>query len=56
VETLPGQYERFYAELADALRTGAAVPVDPRDALRTIEIIEAARQSSAERRPVPLNL
>ncbi|TDW29272.1 Gfo/Idh/MocA family protein [Cryobacterium psychrophilum] len=35
-----GRYDLFYAGLADALLRGAAVPVDPRDALRVIEIIE----------------
>lgn len=55
VETLPGQYECFYSGLAGALRTGTEVPVNARDALRTIEIIEAAQQSAAELRGVPLD-
>ncbi|KFF60839.1 oxidoreductase [Cryobacterium sp. MLB-32] len=35
-----GRYDLFYAGLADAILRGAPVPVDPRDALRVIEIIE----------------
>jgi scyllo-inositol 2-dehydrogenase (NADP+) len=54
VETLPGCYESFYAQVAGALRTGAPLPVDPRDSLRVLEIIEAAKQSAAERRVISL--
>lgn len=35
-----GHYDLFYADLADAILRGGPVPVDPRDALRVIEIIE----------------
>jgi scyllo-inositol 2-dehydrogenase (NADP+) len=35
-----GSYDAFYAGLADALLRGADLPVDPRDSLRVIEIIE----------------
>jgi scyllo-inositol 2-dehydrogenase (NADP+) len=35
-----GSYDAFYARLADALLRGADLPVDPRDSLRVIEIIE----------------
>jgi scyllo-inositol 2-dehydrogenase (NADP+) len=40
VPTERGRYADFYARLADALLRGAALPVDPADALRTIEVIE----------------
>jgi scyllo-inositol 2-dehydrogenase (NADP+) len=40
VPTERGRYADFYARLADALVRGAALPVDPADALRTIEVIE----------------
>jgi scyllo-inositol 2-dehydrogenase (NADP+) len=40
VPTERGRYSDFYAGLADALLRGGALPVDPADALRTIEIIE----------------
>jgi predicted dehydrogenase len=55
VETRPGRYEEFYARLAAALLDGAALPVDPHDALRTLEVIEAAQRSAAERRAVRLS-
>jgi len=40
VPTTRGDYGAFYVGLADALLRGAPEPVDPRDALRVIEIIE----------------
>jgi predicted dehydrogenase len=54
LETLPGQYEAFYAQVAAALREGAPLPVNPRDSLGVLEIIEAARVSASERAVVPL--
>lgn len=46
VETLRGAYDAFYAGVRDAIRTGAPVPVDPRESLDVIRVIEAARQSA----------
>ena len=54
VPTLPGTYERFYAGVAEALRDGTAPPVDPWDAVRVLEVLDAARRSSQERRVVEL--
>jgi predicted dehydrogenase len=54
IETLPGDYGSFYAGLVAALRGGTPLPVDPRDALQTLEVIEAARRSAAEGRIVDL--
>ena len=53
VPTEPGDYPAFYAGVAAALR-GGPVPVDPDDAVASLEIIEAARRSAAERRVVQL--
>ncbi|KZM68258.1 Gfo/Idh/MocA family oxidoreductase [Nocardia terpenica] len=39
----PGDYPAFYAGVADALLDGAPVPVDPRDAVATLRILERAR-------------
>ena len=50
----PGEHARFYAGVRDALRTGGPMPVDPRDAVRTARILDAARRSAAERRVVPV--
>lgn len=55
VETLPGQYEEFYRQVAAALLDGAPVPVNPHDSLRVLDLIEAAKRSSAERRVVPVS-
>jgi predicted dehydrogenase len=46
VDVAPGAYERFYAGMRDALRDGAALPVDPRDSLAGLRVIEAARRSA----------
>ena len=50
VETKRGAYARFYEGMAAAMREGAPVPVDPRDAVAGLEIIEAANRSARERR------
>ena len=52
VATLPGAYQQFYAGVLLALRGEAPPPVDAVDAVRVLEIIEAARRSAAERRVV----
>jgi predicted dehydrogenase len=43
VPSEPGAWPEFYARLAEAVRTGGPPPVDPRDAVATLEVIEAAR-------------
>ena len=43
-----GAYERFYAGVRDALRERAPMPVDPRDSVAALEVIEAARRSAQE--------
>jgi len=48
VETLPGAYEQYYQHVADAIRTGDALPVDPDDAALTMRIIIAAQHSASE--------
>jgi predicted dehydrogenase len=42
IETERGAYQEFYASLARALRDGTAPPVDPHDAVATLQIIERA--------------
>lgn len=46
VPTLPGDYPAFYAGVAAALLDGAPAPVDPRDAVTGLRILEAARTSA----------
>ena len=42
--------------LERALREGSAPPVLPEDAVRSLDVIEAAQKSSAERRAIPLKV
>jgi predicted dehydrogenase len=44
VPTERGDYREFYIGVLRALRGGAPPPVDPRDAIATLEIIETARR------------
>ena len=43
----PGRYEDFYAGVRDWLQDGAPAPVDPRDSLAGLRVLEAARRSAA---------
>ncbi len=54
VPTLRGEYTAFYEQLVGALRGAGPVPVDPRDAVRVLEVLEAARKSAREGRVVKL--
>ena len=54
VPTESGNYPAFYTLLERALREGAAPPVSPDDAVRVLEVIEAAQQSSSERATIPV--
>jgi scyllo-inositol 2-dehydrogenase (NADP+) len=46
VETERGTWAGFYLALARSLRSGEPPPVEPREAVAVIEIIEAARESA----------
>lgn len=50
----PGAWQRFYVLLEQALGGGGPPPVDPRDALQGLLVLEAARCSAAEHRLVQL--
>jgi predicted dehydrogenase len=43
----PGAYERFYAGVRDALHGEGPMPVDPRESVAALEVIDAARRSAA---------
>jgi predicted dehydrogenase len=45
-----GAYECFYAAVRDALRDGAPLPVDARDGVAALRVIEAARRSARDGR------
>jgi scyllo-inositol 2-dehydrogenase (NADP+) len=50
----PGDWPRFYTLLRDALASGGPPPVDPRDAVETLRVLEAARRAAREQRLVVL--
>jgi predicted dehydrogenase len=52
LETAAGAWPAFYREVMSALREGAAPPVEPRDAVEVLEVIEAARKSATMRATV----
>jgi scyllo-inositol 2-dehydrogenase (NADP+) len=54
IQSEPGAFQAFYEGMARCLRDGAPPPVDPEDAVKGLEIIEAARLSAAQRRIVTL--
>jgi scyllo-inositol 2-dehydrogenase (NADP+) len=54
VPSEPGAWPEFYAAVERWLRSRGAPPVDPWDAVRVLEVVEAARRSAAERSVVAL--
>jgi len=48
VPTEPGSYGSFYAGVARSLHEHAPPPVDPQDAVRVLELLEAARSAAAD--------
>ncbi|MGA5704854.1 Gfo/Idh/MocA family oxidoreductase [Peterkaempfera bronchialis] len=54
VPTEPGDYPAFYRGVAATLRDGTPPPVDPRDAVAALAVLEAARRSSATRTTVDI--
>jgi len=46
VPTLAGDYPAFYSGMAAAILDGAPVPVDPRDAVTTLRLLDTARRSA----------
>jgi predicted dehydrogenase len=54
VPTERGDYPRFYAEVAAAIEAGTTPPVAVEDAILALEVLEAARRSSASGQVVEL--
>jgi scyllo-inositol 2-dehydrogenase (NADP+) len=54
IETRPGDYRGFYANVRDAIRGTAPLAVTPEDGYRTIKLLELARESSATGRTLPV--
>jgi scyllo-inositol 2-dehydrogenase (NADP+) len=53
--TLPGRYTDYYAGIERALRGQGPVPVDPRDSVAALQVIETARISADEGRVVTVS-
>jgi predicted dehydrogenase len=49
-----GDWPRFYALLRESLVAGGPPPVDPRDAVTTLSILELARRSAQDRSVMPI--
>ncbi len=49
VPTLPGDWPYFYHAMAEAISSGGPVPVDPRDAVETLRIVERAHTAARDR-------
>ncbi len=47
-----GRWDAFYPAVVAAVRDGAPMPVDPRDAVYVLELIETARRSAVEGTPL----
>jgi scyllo-inositol 2-dehydrogenase (NADP+) len=56
IKTDFGDYRNFYANVRDAINGTAELAVRPVDGYRTIRLLEMARQSSLERRTLPVVL
>jgi predicted dehydrogenase len=54
VPTVPGAWNTFYPAFAAAVRGLGPVPVDPRDAVATATVLDAARRSATEGVVIPL--
>ena len=50
IQTQPGDYRGFYANVRDAVLGNAPLAVSPEDGYRVIRLLEMARKSSKERR------
>jgi predicted dehydrogenase len=54
VRRQPGSAADYYPAVVAMVRDGAAPPVDPRDSVHVVEILDAARRSASERSTVRL--
>jgi predicted dehydrogenase len=50
----PGAYQRFYEAVVAWLRDGAPPPVDPRDSVAVLRLLDAARRSAASHSVIEL--
>ncbi len=52
IETVPGNYSRFYTDLYHSIRDGEPLTVKPEEALMTIRVLETALDSNRERKTI----
>lgn len=55
IETLHGSYVMYYQKIADSLLRGEELPVSAEEARDVVKVIEAAFESSKEKRAVYFN-
>jgi hypothetical protein len=55
VEREPGSWSDFYPAVVAMVRDGGPPPVDPRDAVAVLEVLDAARRSDRDRIVVSLD-
>ncbi len=55
VPSEPGRWDSFYPQVASAVAGEGPMPVDPRDSVSALEVIEAARIAASEHRVVTLD-
>ena len=55
VPAQPGSWNSFYSAFARAVRGEGPLPVDPRDAVAALEVLDAARVSAARGEVVRLS-
>ncbi len=48
VASEPGDWPQFYSQLARALHGDGSLPVDPRDTIEALRVLDAARHSAAD--------
>jgi predicted dehydrogenase len=54
IETLPGDYRNFYAQVRDAILGLAPPALTAEDGYRVIKLLELARESSTQQRTLPV--
>jgi predicted dehydrogenase len=52
LETIPGNYAKFYSNLYEAIRNGGKMMVQPEEALMTIRILETCLNSNKEQKTI----
>ena len=55
IKTEPGDYRKFYANVRDAIVGKAPLAIKAEDGYRITKLLELARQSSSERRTLPVS-